>query len=740
MRILFYLTILLIAYGSLYPFDFQSSVGTLSISDFFLLGKGTSNPTLSNLLANVALFIPYGLFGILSGQQNQTNYIRIISIITWGILLAYALQILQLYLPSRYSDWFDVVWNTLGIGIGMLVANIPGKWLGFIDRHLGNWRSLEGFLILGWLAAELVPFVPTLEVDLIRDNVKTLINPEINFLSSITQSIYWLTFAYLLRLLTGIYRAHLIFAFILSATLLTKLFLVNNTLTTSDLLAGLLGYGASFFVFGLARYQQRNLITFLLIGAIAATGLYPFEINPNSNSFNWVPFHGLLTGNMLHNTQVLFEKLFIYGSLLYLLREAGSKLLAATAATAIFALFIEVFQLFLDSHTAEISDPLLVVIAAVLIHLFTTHKPGNDSYHSNTEVKISEIPGVCEETSSNGPGIKKPIGLFLVSAVVVSILIALALKIPRIPYNLREMFLFDGSILSIFLFSVALLWIGLSARKCSLLYDNGNHLFLTLPGCTFVAGAVGLILLSISVTQESIADIVGSSNLYWFVTNKRIWGEAGYHFFQVLPVGAVSAIERVVRYLALFSPVLFTIIIANILLDQSRTGIGKLPKTFLHLTAIFLPWFFLCKFVAFDHSSTDGLNELIARPGEYGIGGGGYLYLLLFLISLNAAWVSRTRKSSQILIALVVSILLVPLGWYLLNNGLVGDFKKYKQIFSGIDFLLGPNRYNHLPDAELYLRWGVVQIGLVSVLALGQVVSSIATGFRQRPATAESKE
>src|SRR5690606_14136825 len=78
--------------------------------------------------------------------------------------------------------------------------------------------------------------------------------------------------------------------------------------------------------------------------------------------------------------------------------------------------------------------------------------------------------------------------------------------------------------------------------------------FISLPGWVFTASLISLGLLSISVTQESITDIVGSNNLYWLVTNKDIWGENWRHIFEWLGPALVSMLERSVRYTALYAP------------------------------------------------------------------------------------------------------------------------------------------------------------------------------------------
>lgn len=296
------------------------------------------------------------------------------------------------------------------------------------------------------------------------------------------------------------------------------------------------------------------------------------------------------------------------------------------------------------------------------------------------------------------------------------------LRFPAMPYNMRELFLGDGSLIHIAVFSLAILWIGISGALIGSQIAKSKVPYLSMPALVALSGILSLLLLYGSVTSESISDIVGSSNVYWFVMNKNIWGDFGVKVFTYLDLPkAISLVERVVRYLALYSPVILCLIIFNATFVKSCSD--RWFRALVHYVIYALPWFFLCKVIAFDFSSTDNLNELIARDGAFGIGGGGFLYLLLILISLNGtllAWASRRKSVYWTLLLLVCTLLAIPAGWFLLKNGLVKDLVKYGTTYSGVDFLLGPDRKNLLSKSELFFRWSLVQTIIVMVLAYGQ--------------------
>jgi len=59
-------------------------------------------------------------------------------------------------------------------------------------------------------------------------------------------------------------------------------------------------------------------------------------------------------------------------------------------------------------------------------------------------------------------------------------------------------------------------------------------------------------------------------------------------------------------------------------------------RNFGMLLLFAVPWYWLFKLVAFDYTSTDNISELLEPPGAIGIGGGIFLFLLIFLIAFNA--------------------------------------------------------------------------------------------------------
>jgi hypothetical protein len=310
------------------------------------------------------------------------------------------------------------------------------------------------------------------------------------------------------------------------------------------------------------------------------------------------------------------------------------------------------------------------------------------------------------------------------AAFVIAGGIWLTLRLAGMPYNVLELFRWDARLPVLLVFALAALWVGSAASWGASVLATSERPASVLALLTVLAALVSLALLYTSVTVESIEDITGSNNLYWFVTNKDIWGQVGRELFLAIKSPALIAFfERPVRYAALYGPLF---ILPTLMLALARVGPEQSWKWYAATlgSSVLLLW--LCKAIAFDWSSTDNLNELITRDGPWGLGGGGYLYALVALVFATALSLSARMLSPVEAVGRVALMLLAtPVGWWLLNEGLEARIEKYSKIFPGTQFLLGPDRAHLLDDATLFGRWVLVQTVAFVVIATGVALANL---------------
>ncbi|WP_173922342.1 VanZ family protein [Agromyces sp. Marseille-P2726] len=71
-------------------------------------------------LANILLFVPFGVLLALAAPRWSP-----LVVISAGCLLSVAIEVVQLGIPSRVSALSDVIANTTGTALGLLVIALP---------------------------------------------------------------------------------------------------------------------------------------------------------------------------------------------------------------------------------------------------------------------------------------------------------------------------------------------------------------------------------------------------------------------------------------------------------------------------------------------------------------------------------------------------------------------------------------------------------------------------------------
>ena len=314
-----------------------------------------------------------------------------------------------------------------------------------------------------------------------------------------------------------------------------------------------------------------------------------------------------------------------------------------------------------------------------------------------------------------------PAAVLVATIATIFVAIKLVLRLPGVPYNVEELFLDNASASALVIFSLALLWVGCGAMMLAHWLAQSRYPYFVLPLGAFILAMVSRTLLKYSVTYESLNDILGSSTLFQKITVDKIWGEFWSQAVSAINLPSlVEFFERRVRYTALYSllAVTLTLVLVPIAIAREHRKANLFSMLALAASAVICLW--LSKLVVIDGANTDNLVELIADRSLFGLNGEVFLYAIAVLMAANVALLLCARDSRLGWIgALVGSIVAVPAGWWLLNAGLEQQVHKYGQVFSGAQFLLGPDRRHALSEHVLLLRWAAVQTGSVGVMFIG---------------------
>ena len=185
-------------------------------------------------------------------------------------------------------------------------------------------------------------------------------------------TVAWLVVASLLQRVRRGMKLDNYLPVLMLATFTLEVFIVANVVHASNVAGALLAVILWWSLFRNASWQAVGLST-LLCAMLVAAGLEPFVLNPAPAAFNWLPFRGLLGGSMYLNVLAICEKVFLYGSLIYLLWQTRLSQTAGVLVGVAVVSSIEFAQTFFTRHTPEITDPLLLVLAALTM-LALTHR------------------------------------------------------------------------------------------------------------------------------------------------------------------------------------------------------------------------------------------------------------------------------------------------------------------------------------------------------------------------------
>lgn len=375
---------LLATYGSLFPFDFRTrDVDGHAVLAF--LASCCSHFSRGDALGNVVLFVPIGFFGILAGRAAVPCGRRLVVVCAIGLILAVVLQVAQFYLPTRFPSSQDVLWNMLGTFAGTF-AGIGFRRLGGHRLAIANTgQSLPDLMLIGlWLAYRLIPFVPSIDLQAIKTSLKPLLlRPELSMTGVVHDAVAWLVVAFFgARLLRPANRPGsigVLLSLLILATSGLEVLIVHNTLS----LTNVIGAVAAMVIWGTVLCRLKTpapVLVFLLMLAIATSGLSPFIWRSQPVELHWLPFHGFFGGSMVVNAQVACEKAFLYGSLIYLLWQTGLGRMGGVVLAIVLVSAVEVAQIWIQARLPEVTDPLLVVLmAAALLALQRSGRPQPDA-------------------------------------------------------------------------------------------------------------------------------------------------------------------------------------------------------------------------------------------------------------------------------------------------------------------------------------------------------------------------
>jgi VanZ family protein len=292
----------------------------------------------------------------------------------FGSLLSLAIEVAQVYVSPRVPSLTDLTLNAcgtlLGAGIGLAWAGL-GHMMHLPTRAEKPARDPgAALLIVLWLAWRFAPFVPQLDLGKLKSALRPLFSPQFDPVAVFIFLTCWLAVNQAVATLVSRPRRLEALLVLMAAVLVGRLLVASQAFVPAELLALLLLLPMVVVMHRLRPRPRRAALVLAVIVVLIIDGLAPFDFTTAAAHFDLWPFMGWFNDGWLAGLQgidwvQLFGKLFLYGALLWVIRDWGTSTDFALLVLLGVTSSIEVLEIWLPGEHASITDPLLALLVGL---------------------------------------------------------------------------------------------------------------------------------------------------------------------------------------------------------------------------------------------------------------------------------------------------------------------------------------------------------------------------------------
>ncbi len=381
-RALLALFVVLILYGSFYPFQFDAEWAKLRFSapmDYWLVSDAPRSR--SDTLFNTLAYLPIGLLLAVLLHDKRSFPQGLLFATLCGGLLSFVVEIAQNAFRTRYATLIDLVTNTAGTAIGFALTAVALRtrpsFVGGVLNRLSKVPFAAWALLLLWGLLHAAPFVLSGFYKL-RLALRYLAEWNWNVAGVARWLAAWLILMVALRRVVAP-RFFLLLYFALAVfSPPVRLLIRGQSLGPNELIAGVIAL--PFLVF-----RKPQVAMWTVLACLVVAGLAPFEFQPVRNSMGWLPFGSVLEVDPDRSFLSLIEKTYLYLGAVWLVVESGMAAVPAGVAVAAMLALVEVGQMYIPGRTPETTDPVMALLAILVV---TGNRARQED--SATEITASE--------------------------------------------------------------------------------------------------------------------------------------------------------------------------------------------------------------------------------------------------------------------------------------------------------------------------------------------------------------
>jgi len=368
----------LIAYGSLYPFNFKPDAVQGGVLDA-VQRLSWARAGRADRVSNVLLYLPAGFCLALWLNAYCRRWVAVLVATLLGTLLSLCIEVAQVYLSPRVPSLTDLTLNSVG--------TLLGVGAGITWRAMGGWMHLPlrpekpprdpgaALLLCLWLAWRFAPFVPQFDLGRLKAALTPLIHPEISLSLTWLFLTYWLVISQACSALVSASRTLETLLSMIALVMLGRLIVANQTFVPSELLALVVLLPILVFTMRLAARPKRMLLVVLISATFFAERLASLDLDLPATfsfavSFGW---------DATMTLPGLLHRVFLFGAVLWVIWHGGLSINQAASIMFVMVIVTELVRACLPGPGGTITEPLLAVLTALAFRYVHQRRGGNHS-------------------------------------------------------------------------------------------------------------------------------------------------------------------------------------------------------------------------------------------------------------------------------------------------------------------------------------------------------------------------
>lgn len=362
--------IALIAYGSLYPFNFvfDGSHPTLRTA---LNQLSWARAGRADRVRNVLLYVPLGFCLMLMLRNRVGPVVAALLATVLGTLLSLSIELAQVYLTIRVPSLMDITLNTSGTLLGA-VGGVIWRRLSALVYLPPNTRTRPGdrsalLLLFTWVIWRMADFEWAISLARLKSALRPLLDWNFSLALTARFLLMWLVVAQAVLSYAHRQRSNEVLLTLIATIMVGRLLFVTPAFIPSELLALVLLL-PTLVILHKFRSAPQSLVVLIAFAALFVyERLTPFNFGARDHGFDFWPFMTWLHQGMPIDADVLLRKLFVFGALIWLLKDAGLRMQNALLSVVLAVSTIEVLHLWQPGYNSSLTDPALALLMGVLM-------------------------------------------------------------------------------------------------------------------------------------------------------------------------------------------------------------------------------------------------------------------------------------------------------------------------------------------------------------------------------------